>query len=272
MADSLTCWAYRYYIEPIIYDTSYNPVDTTTWAIVLGLSIMVIAWLFKRMEVSVDERLVLHTLAYIPAGASLRVVEDAQIVPAPWAYLLITPLIFFLVFVVAATALLLARRLLGAHFYWGYSAVGLLWAAINLAVLSPMGFKDAWAAAAVLLMGSTLMGFILLIGRASSRLEFLGDRFNLLILYAHMLDASSTYIGVDWLSYHEKHVVPTYLIDLTGSVAVMVPVKLMVLLPALYMVDRSLRDHQLRNLTKLALITLGLAPAIRNTLRMALGI
>jgi uncharacterized membrane protein len=33
-----------------------------------------------------------------------------------------------------------------------------------------------------------------------------------------------------------------------------------------------MEDSSLRNLTKLALITLGLAPAIRNTLRLTLGI
>ena len=37
-----------------------------------------------------------------------------------------------------------------------------------------------------------------------------------MIIYAHMLDASSTYLGVDWFFYHEKHVLPTYLIDLAG--------------------------------------------------------
>jgi len=87
-----------------------------------------------------------------------------------------------------------------------------------------------------------------------------------------MLDASSTYIGVDWFSYYEKHVVPTLLINLTGSAAIMFPLKLLILLPALSMIDRSLSEPSLKNLTKLTLITLGLAPAVRNTLRLALGI
>jgi uncharacterized membrane protein len=87
-----------------------------------------------------------------------------------------------------------------------------------------------------------------------------------------MLDASSTYIGVDWFGYYEKHVVPTYLIDLVGTAAVMYPLKLVVLLPVLSIIDEALEEPSLRNLAKLALITLGLAPAVRNTLRLALGI
>jgi uncharacterized membrane protein len=100
----------------------------------------------------------------------------------------------------------------------------------------------------------------------------LGDKFNLMILYAHMLDASSTYMGVDWFGYYEKHVVPTFLIALTGSAAVMFPLKLLVLLPVLSMIDKSVEDRALKNLIKLTLITLGLAPAVRNTLRLALGV
>ena len=71
-----------------------------------------------------------------------------------------------------------------------------------------------------------------------------------MIIYAHMLDASSTYIGVDWFSYYEKHVVPTFLIDLTGSAAIMFPLKLLILLPVLSMIDRSIEDPSLRNLTQ----------------------
>jgi len=103
----LADWIYRYYIHPIIYDTSYNPVDTITWAVVLGLAILGLVKLFRHYRLAIDERLVLSTLPYILAGSSLRVIEDAEIVQPPWSYLLITPLIFFLVFLVTAGSLTL---------------------------------------------------------------------------------------------------------------------------------------------------------------------
>jgi uncharacterized membrane protein len=87
-----------------------------------------------------------------------------------------------------------------------------------------------------------------------------------------MLDAGSTYIGVDWFDYYEKHVVPTYLINLTGTAAIMFPLKLLILLPVLSLIDKTLEDRSLKNLIKLTLIVLGLAPAVRNTLRLALGV
>jgi uncharacterized membrane protein len=268
----LAAFVQRYYIDPIIYDTSYNPVDTITWAIILGLAIIGLIKLLGRMNILMDERLLLSTLPYILAGSSLRVIEDANLVAAPWRYLLITPLIFFLVFLITAACLIITRRIWGEKFPAKYAAIGFLWTFFNLAVLSTLGFENTWVIFAVFLLGSALAGAVLFCGRRLSALKFLDERFNQMIIYAHMLDAVSTYFGVDWFSYYEKHVVPTFLINLTGSAAIMFPLKLAILLPVLFMIDRSMTEPSLRNLTRLALITLGLAPAVRNTLRLALGI
>jgi len=268
----LAAFVQKYYIDPIIYDTSYNPADTITWAIILGLAILGLIKLLSRWGISMDERLLLSTLPYILAGSSLRVIEDADLVAAPWRYLLITPLIFFLVFLITAICLILTRKIWGDKFHARYAAFGLIWAVFNLAVLSTIGFKNSWVIAAVFIMGSSLAGGILFCRRYVSAMKFLDDRFNQMIIYVHMLDASSTYLGVDWFFYYEKHVVPTFLINLTGSAAIMFPLKLAILLPVLSMIDKSLQEPSLRNLTKLTLITLGLAPAVRNTLRLALGI
>lgn len=268
----LGSWIREQYIDPIIYDTGYNPANTVTWAVVLGISIYCLIRLFRHLELKVDERLVICTLPYILAGSSLRVIEDAELLSPPWRYLLITPLIYFLVFIVTIAALLTTRKILGRDFYRGYAAVGILWTILNLGVLATVGFEEPWVMAVIFLLGTSFTGGIYILRRAVPQLCFLDNRFNLAILYAHMLDASSTYVGVDWFGYYEKHVVPTFLIDLTGTASIMYPLKLLIILPILSMIDGSIRDQSLRNLIKLVLITLGLAPAIRNTLRLALGI
>jgi uncharacterized membrane protein len=268
----LTAFVQKYYIDPIIYDTSYNLVDTLTWAIILGLAIIGLLKLLGRLNILMDKRLLLSTLPYVLAGSSLRVIEDADLALAPWRYLLITPLIFFLVFLITAAFLIITRKIWGEKFHAKYAAIGFIWTFFNLAALSTQGLKNAWVIAAVFLAGSALAGVVIFCGRRLSALNFLDERFNRMIIYAHMLDASSTYIGVDWFSYYEKHVVPTFFINLTGSAAIMFPLKLIVLLPVLYMINITMQEPSLRNLTKLTLITLGLAPAVRNTLRLALGV
>ena len=265
-------WVYKYYVEPIIYDSGYNPVNTITWAILLGICILGLIRIFKRLDLKMDEKLVLYTLPYVLAGSSLRVIEDAGLVTPPASYLLITPLIYFLVFFVTTASLILTRKILGENFHRVYATIGLLWTFVNLAILSTIGIQRPLVPVAVLFLGTFLTGIIYLLRVPLPQLNFLDNRYNLAILYSHMLDASSTYIGVDWFGYYEKHVVPTYLIDLTGTAAIMYPLKLLVLLPLLSIIDKYIEDKSLLNLTKLALIVLGLAPAIRNTLRLTLGI
>jgi uncharacterized membrane protein len=270
--NELSAWIYKYYIYPIIYDTSYNPVDTITWAIVLGLAVLGLIKLFRLLGLKMNEKLVMCSLPYILAGASLRVIEDAELIPAPWKYLLITPLIFFLVFFITMASLLLCKKILGEDYYQVYAAIGLIWTVLNLAALSMVGFQNGWVIPAVFFIGSALTAVLFLSRPIIPWLRFLDNRLNLMIIYAHMLDASSTYIGVDWFDYYEKHVVPTYLINITGTAAVMFPLKLLILLPVLSLIDKTLEDRSLRNFIKLTLIVLGLAPAVRNTLRLALGI
>ena len=271
-ASELSSFVHRYYIDPIIYDTSYNPVDTITWAIILGLVVLGLIKLLGCLKISIDERLVLYTLPYILVGSSLRVIEDADLVSAPWRYFLVSPPVFFLVFFGTVACLLLTRWIWGEKYHAKYAAIGFIWAGFNLALLSSVGLSNGWVIAAVFLLGSGLAGIFLFLRDRLSALSFLRDRFNMMIIYAHMLDASSTYIGVDWFGYYEKHVVPTFLINQVGTAAIMFPLKLAVLLPALWMIDKSLSEPSLKNLTKLTLITLGLAPAVRNTLRLALGV
>jgi uncharacterized membrane protein len=265
-------WIYEYYIDPIVYDTGYNPVNTITWALVLGLMLMMVMRLLRRLDIRIDERFVLSTTPYILAGASLRVVEDADLLTAPLKYLLITPLIYFLVAAVALSALVFSWWAMKERYLVGYAAVGLFWTGANLTALFSIGTESLLAPAAIFALGSAAALAAWAVGR---RLNFqlLSDRLNLLILWAHMMDAASTYVGVDWFGYHEKHVLPNFLIDLSGTALVMFPLKLMIIIPVLTLIDGGLReDPSLRNLTLLALLTLGLAPALRNTIRLTLGI
>ena len=119
--------------------------------------------------------------------------------------------------------------------------------------------------------------------RVRLRIVLAGDVvFTLLysILFAHLLDASSTFIGVDYLDYIEKHVVPTFFIDLAGRYTdhpsiVMYPLKLLVFIPVLYMLDRQFdvdKEKRLIGLMKLAILVLGLSPAVRNILRLLVGV
>lgn len=272
LSEQILNFVQSYYVEPVINDSGYNPVNTVTWAIVLGIFIFLIHRAFKRYGIGFSGRFIFATTPYIIAGSSLRVVEDAELINPPISYLLITPLIYFLVASVTLIALFISRRFTGG--YGLYSAIGILWSILNLLLLIREGVQNDWVPLAVIALGSSITGCVFLLSRILPKVPSIPkNRCALSVILSHMLDASSTYIGVDWLGYEEKHVVPTLLIYMIGSAAVMYPIKLIVLLPLLAILNESLRDDRdMWGILVLALLVLGLAPATRNTLRMMLGI
>ncbi len=282
--DTFWQYIYKYYISGIIYDTSYNPVDTVTYAILLGLSVFGVLRLLEKLDVEIDTRFIAAVTPYVLAGSSLRVLEDSKVFTPPLQYLFITPIIYFFMFAVTITLLTLAvtlerkGKIKDYHPFFGYA--GVAWTIINVAVLlATRDIKNPVPAAAILMLGILSTGIVFFV---SSRTNFslLTNKLNISILFAHLLDASSTFVGIDWLGYYEKHVVPTFFIDLAGGYttypsAVMYPLKLMVFIPVLYMLDNKFdndKEKKLINLMKLAILVLGLSPATRNTLRLLVGV
>ena len=98
MTEALRQFAETYYAHPITHDTGYNLVNTLTWALLLVACLFLTFKLLKKLDVKIDPRFIAAVSPYIIVGASLRVMEDAELFSPPLSYLLITPLIFFLVF------------------------------------------------------------------------------------------------------------------------------------------------------------------------------
>jgi uncharacterized membrane protein len=105
--------------------------------------------------------------------------------------------------------------------------------------------------------------------------EYVSDPLYLALIFGHMLDASATSYGIDFhpaVHYIEQHVVGSNLINLTGTAFVMFPLKLIVLFPAIYIMQLYRREANpaFWHLVLLAMIVVGLAPGIRDMTRMVL--
>lgn len=277
MAVDLGNFINEYYIYPIIHDTGYNPVNTITWAIILGLSLFGVVKLLDKLDVTVDEVFIFAVSPYIFVGGSLRVVEDAGIVAAPFKYLLITPLIYFFIFFVCVAVLMLSvglQRAIHINYYWPFAMGGVAWSALNVWLLYQTAPAfNAGILALILSVGAALSFAVYAIARLLN-FALLKDRVNAFVLDGQLLDATATSFGLTFLPYAEKHVLPNFLIEATGTAFVMYPLKLVVTIPVLFIIDQYLKTESknLVGLVKLAILTVGLAPAIRDTLRMTLGI
>lgn len=130
---------------------------------------------------------------------------------------------------------------------------------------------------ATVLSASIVAGSIYLIPILKRKMRHSLHLVNAMILSGHMLDASATWVGIDFYGYSEKHRLPSLLIDATGTASVMYPLKLSFLLPALYFIDSSIgeggrNDPHLLALVRLAVLVLGSGPGTRDLLRLALGV
>ncbi len=282
MIDAVREFIATYYIQPIIHDTGYNPVNTITWALVLVAFLFLTYVLLIRLKIRIDRRFIAAVVPYIVVGATLRVVEDAEVVSPPLSYLLITPLIFFLIFGCCLALLVLAVRIARARRFVHaelthvhlFGLFGLLWCLATLALLGWFArIEELWVLVAVIGIAGALTGAIYALA-ATFRIQFLTDRLNLAVLAAHLLDATSSFIGIDLLGYSGKHVIEGLIVKYTGSAAGMYLLKLGLLVPILYLLDTQFTEDEdeLKHLVLLALLMIGLAPAVRNTLRMMLGV
>ena len=97
------------------------------------------------------------------------------------------------------------------------------------------------------------------------------SRVNSSLLSAHMLDSSATFVSVAFFGYYEQHPVPRLFIEAIGPWTFFI-LKLAVLLPSLYIIDRYAEDGEFKNFLKIVILILGLAPGLRDTIRLAAGV
>jgi uncharacterized membrane protein len=332
----------------------YNPVNTVTYAIILGISLFLILKVMDILKIRLDERFVISTAPFILLGASLRVILDVGLPQPPISYWFITPPVYVLAFIIAATAfltcfgmehrgdtavrprpylrtsamgiaaiwaaisvaimliavvinnsipaysrlnfwmdaasmigvltvlmlavaavsaafcLLLERIRMAGDYSKPYFCVGIAGIIIVLALLATKHFSSAWwAPIVIVLLASAFTGGIYLVARLL-KWDFLTNKLNVAILGAHMLDASSTFTAIDLVGgFAEKHVVPVFFINFTGSAAVMYALKLAVFIPVIYIIEKYFKDDpQLYYAVKFVLLVLGFGPGIRNTLEL----
>ena len=269
---------YRYYIDPIVYDTGYNPVNTITWAVLLVVGIFLFSriWEIWDKKWGADRDTILSLIPYIFVGASMRVIEDVDVFEAPLKYLFITPLNFFTLIsitllILVISAVVSTKLSMGKGGYKKISVpFGIIWCFLNVMVL--LSAKEVvllWFPFAVVGIAILIVFPIYLIARAYN-IQFLKEKLNVCILGAHLMDAASSHIGIDYLNYSGKHVIERILLEHTGTALCIYPSELLVLIPALYLIDKYIEKESIKMVLLGVILVLGLAPAIRNTIRMTL--
>ena len=274
---------YKYYIDPIRYEQPYNVVETITYALFLIMAVYLIYRWFKNSGITIDGKFVLATLPWVIFGGVLRVVQDTHMIKGDIQFALVTPFIYVVIFFYAFFTILLSRYLeksgITDNYLKIYAGAGIVSVIVAGLVLVAWGSAhtriDLSVVAIILSMATAATLAVWAFMRYVLKWQYVVEPLYITLLFGQLLDASATSYGIDLhpgVKYIEQHVVGSGLIDLTGTAFVMFPLKLVVLFPAIYVMElyRKEANPAFWHLVLLAMITVGFAPGIRDMVRMVL--
>jgi uncharacterized membrane protein len=280
---------YKYYIDPVKYGEPYNVVETLTYALFLVLAVYLLyRWMSRSKWLSnigfkIDASFILATLPYVVLGGVLRVIQDAGMITGDLQFLIVTPPIYFVLFFFTIGMIFLALYLqvqgLIKNFLTFYALAGCMAVLVVVLILAAWGINhthiDLFVLWIIPLMAITTTVLVWAFMRYVLRWHYVTDPLYLTLIFGQLLDASATSYGIDMhptVQYIEQHVVGSGLINLTGTAFIMFPLKLVVLFPAIYIMQlyRKEANPAFWHLVLLAMIVVGLAPGIRDMTRMVL--
>ncbi len=89
-----------------------------------------------------------------------------------------------------------------------------------------------------------------------------------------MIDASATHVSLTYFNYFEQHVLPNFFIWLFGSTWGFYALKILVLIPVIYYLDKNKtkKNEELINFIKSIFIVYGIGTGVRDVLRLIMGV
>ncbi len=268
----------RNYIEVIINDSSYNHIDMITYLIILFAGVYATLKLLNKLGMKVDEAFVVATIPYVFMGSVFRVIEDANLFAPPIKYFFITPLIFFVVFVISFWMLLLAGYLEKTrkikNYIHVYAYAGILFSFAGIVILFFNSYKDLRPDVLVysIVPAVALTGIVQKLSHAMD-MTYLRSRGYSFVIFSFLLDSLTTFVGVDLLGYANKHPFSSFLTSIFGSGIVLTPLSLMLVLLIILMLEKeSWKSEDEKYMLILTLNVLGLSMGARNLLAMFFGV
>jgi uncharacterized membrane protein len=243
---------------------SYTVSGTLTLGVVLVALTFGFFFLFKKLKIKLNNDSLVASFLWVLLSAIVRVSEDAGIYPNN--FFTVSPGIILL-FAIIIIPLSLVSCYLEKKFkidFWKslgvFALVGIL---IHIPLLYP---KNVVGALMIIALALAILAIIFLIN-----LLIKLDVFSISALEAHLFDASATFVSINFFGYNEKHIIPTFLINLFGPAAMFL-LKLAIVIPVILVINKYSDDEYLRKFLLLSVFVIGLAPALRDTLRLFMGV
>lgn len=273
------------FIPDIIQTTffsGYTIFNTVVYTLVLLIFILAIIKMFKKLEID-PLSIFFSIVPFIFLGCSIRALVDNGVYPK--TVFLITPGLYILVGLLTILSFLFSVFLFnkrGIDYRYTLFYIGLLFLLPNIILFSNLNFTAifyifiTWIfVSLIFIIISLLVLYIVNYNRYSNFYlvleKIITYKINFSIVLAHLFDASTTFVALEYFNYSEQHVLPNALNQLFDTYITIFPMKIIVIVAVLYIIDRYFEDTTVKNLLKLTVFVLGLAPGLRNILTLAIA-
>ena len=258
--------------------SGYTVFNTVVYTLILAIFVVAIIKMFKKLDI--DPISIFYAIIpFIFLGSSTRALVDNGFYPK--TVFLITPGLYILVGLITIASFLLSIYLFNKmeiDYRYTLFFLGIIFSVPNIILFSKLNFISiiyvlvTWIIESLIFMAIAFLVLYVKNKNSHNAIEkIVKHKINFSIVLAHLFDASTTYVAVEYFNYSEQHVLPNALNQLFDTYLTLFPMKIIVIVAVLYIIDQYFEDQTIKNLLKLTVFVLGLAPGLRNILTMALG-
>ena len=283
-----------YFINPIIEHTGYNIINTSVYAVIAIFASLIIFKMFKKYF---TKQLIYYTLPFILLGSTIRVITDAteskidlssqffsDILQAviksgiyDYGFLTVTPGIYIVIALITIFSLWLSIKLKKPEVY---PLIGIVLLIPNLLIVLFM-IKDFLYLAIIL----SISIIIFLIGNLILNNYKIKEEAARIALLAHIFDGVSSFVAIEvfnrispqciqnGICYFGQHVVERFFSEvIVYGTVFFLALKVIFAIIASIIIEKEAKNENEKYFIYLLIIIFGLAPGIRNMLRVTLAV
>ncbi|MGA9401893.1 DUF63 family protein [Haladaptatus sp.] len=291
----------------------YTFVSEVGYAVTLIVALIGVVFLLRRLNVGEERGLFFALFPFMLFGGALRVMEDANdalrpvgdaAISFPWNTLIISPVIYFTVFLITLAALVvsvaLERRGIVENYEYPLAGIGTLVLTLTIGYLVMLSVTTNRLEfypqmLVVVLGGATLVTGIAwwLVERFAPEVNAGTAAIGAVVIWGHSVDGIANVAVLDWSGalglpgpYTAKHPVNRAIIDITsgilppsitnviGTAWPFLLVKIVAALAVVWVFDEQIFEESPRYaiLLLIAIVAVGLGPGTRDMLRATFGI
>lgn len=246
----------NYFIEPFSATYEYNIINTLTYALFAFGGLFLLYKLLIKKKIAINQKLAYMIIPYLIFAAIVRAYVDNGLIQK--TFFSVSPGLYLL-----TTAIFIVGIILNKSIFTGVISV--------LYVPIKYGLPHVQNLRYLIFIISIVFVAIWLSIKLAKKLKqkWFNNKLTILAFSGQLFDAINTSFILHLFGGFEKHVLPRFIIEKTGTPFSFIPLKLAILLPILYYLNKS-KEKEFAKLILIATFALGFTQGLRNLINVFL--